>query len=1743
MLSTSFQSPDILAIDANQLLLAIERALGASSDSASYITDGIVLPDDQFRIVRRVLIHLLGEDIRFSTRDLAAADAEQEHKLSLLYRSAKARKLYADAMGVEEAGVSPWHMHQFYARIAWLNESTVTGEAARAQLEHYVFKSLPFWGAAAVPGKSGYSALGELLTPIPEDLRLWMVQFKRGARLVPVAEWIGHCSAQSLYNGLTALHARESDGDMPDALSLFCDTLSDLIPTDRYHDRELSDWLNPLLATPAGWSDCIGVLTSVEHREPTLGGLQIDAGTHMSLPTRIEYLCKLAAYVVNPDNEHWLAPAIASAEQAPAMRALSLAIRLRFEHWNLAFGPAMMLASLLLMPALETSIEPDDALPTAHTLNSQVVPPLDTWSPMHTADYLFSQMGIELLCDSNEAGRTLRLSPQHTWHALTHTVQFQSAVAPLLEAMGWYGAHPGEQASPRITQALVGRSIIDFFLGAPEADGESLETFIRRGWVLDYSHVQLREKVRDLVRNRQPGASPSTVDLLHYLLLRETMAELLVDGVPDHLQYGRSLQSVALLHGVALVEAMTPGLAVITSYDELIKISAELAESEDPGVQALWATTLTLPAWRYATAHGAVECAASDDLQQASAAHLAQALSYLQTQQELHAQELNRLLAIKPPDRKALAAQMLTEADVPELSWEEPVSADHWSVLQNCGFTVAASYSIDHLTAVGQPQATVIQLVMMGEVYLSGTPTVAQAYATAFKTFSESLVSAETDVIKRLLSEAQPEVRAKLSGSTCEVSRVRFEAQEGVQGIFVRCQEGDHLNDFEGHSVKESFFELIPACGVVREVSQSFMYSVDGVTWSGPVSIPEALRRREAHQQRIEAARTTPLLPMDSDAYLTGTVSRSSTVPHTPLQGTLIPSAKLVYLPDTDEQTRIDTLAGNAATHLLARFLEQSNTEHSHETPWEHIWAKEREYADTAARFLIPFYGCIQDLRAGEHSAGVIVGCVLDAAFALVPLGQFAGATARIVMRAGELSVLSITRLAGKALGRLLAGLAEQSGLAVLRDLGKAGVKLSRLGWSALLHVSPSLKTVLSSRAVVESVFGFDKGMYRVLDSVERPWQPLRVASDSHAAVDGRPAVAVRNIGRPEAPDFRLLDPDYDRVFGKTLTPVSQGERLELSSISAADGTGPDRYPAVVPITSRADGFHEVRIDRASSVSSIERGEGEYDILVDGQVYHLDSGAPDAALRKRAVEKLSTASGTLEEVENLCRVRRDLEPVVCATGIRLATPVPEPVPAGSTAPTRTGKYPSQAMNAREFTLARLSTLANDESGIDVFVNEGKFCKWAEPDEVTATTSASSGKVVSPLSEQELAHLSLPETPKYLPALEGTLAQDGVLGLPANISHDDAVWIYQNIPVIEVGPLASGVNDARTLRGVRLQIGDKDWIFIEPDSGVFYKALTPAEGSSELGFARVEAADEINEFIRVSEQYRVFRERPNAVVDQENIARLLFDLLDESERAAWNLSWDKAIHSYDDYAQWCKANGEKNELLAIGRNVLSGEEIQKKFVDLVKASVPDFRKVAERSLPEQQHIVEVLNKLLPVQGSKAKWEALNLQSVVTPKAAKTVLGQIKGANLAFAHIHTESGERIVYYALSGGQRAKDLRLQLDMAEGSERVIDGVIFRDARARMAGREPDPTFTSLPVVRDANHLVVREFSRHVDSERLIATIIKQDMASTPLVHIKFFTVLDTCRSCGGFVLPRLKLDFPDALFSVTYMKNYAPG
>ena len=63
------------------------------------------------------------------------------------------------------------------------------------------------------------------------------------------------------------------------------------------------------------------------------------------------------------------------------------------------------------------------------------------------------------------------------------------------------------------------------------------------------------------------------------------------------------------------------------------------------------------------------------------------------------------------------------------------------------------------------------------------------------------------------------------------------------------------------------------------------------------------------------------------------------------------------------------------------------------------------------------------------------------------------------------------------------------------------------------------------------------------------------------------------------------------------------------------------------------------------------------------------------------------------------------------------------------------------------------------------------------------------------------------------------------------------------------------------------------------------------------------------------------------------------------------------------------------------------------------------------------------------------------------------------------------------------------------------------------------------------------------MDSERLIASTLNAQLL-TQSEHVRYihvFTLLNTCRSCGGYVLPRLRLDYPSADFGVTWLLPYA--
>lgn len=251
-----------------------------------------------------------------------------------------------------------------------------------------MFASTPFWSAADLLGSGDYSELGALFDTIPEALRLWMVQFKRGARLVPMGEWVDLCSPAALYAGLAADHADSGSGAKRAAADIVWDEMSWLFAPGEYHDSALFALINQRLSEPRSREQMQRYLAAIPSASSPHGYLQVDVSTPVTRAARAQWLRKVVTYAVNPRSVPWLHTAIDKARAAPGMRALSLAIKLRFEHPTLPFDQVIGLATLLLLPDLASSAAPVGSLPTSQAIN-EPVPRLDSWCAFLNPDYLF----------------------------------------------------------------------------------------------------------------------------------------------------------------------------------------------------------------------------------------------------------------------------------------------------------------------------------------------------------------------------------------------------------------------------------------------------------------------------------------------------------------------------------------------------------------------------------------------------------------------------------------------------------------------------------------------------------------------------------------------------------------------------------------------------------------------------------------------------------------------------------------------------------------------------------------------------------------------------------------------------------------------------------------------------------------------------------------------------------------------------------------------------------------------------------------------------------------------------------------------------------------------------------------------------------------------------------------------------------------------------------------------------------
>ncbi|MCV4263039.1 deaminase domain-containing protein [Pseudomonas capsici] len=753
------------------------------------------------------------------------------------------------------------------------------------------------------------------------------------------------------------------------------------------------------------------------------------------------------------------------------------------------------------------------------------------------------------------------------------------------------------------------------------------------------------------------------------------------------------------------------------------------------------------------------------------------------------------------------------------------------------------------------------------------------------------------------------------------------------------------------------------------------------------------------------------------------------------------------------------------------------------EAPFEAIWQNIKN--------IVPFVGCF-DVRDGADAAS----CLLD----VIPeLGRPLAAASRTV----------------------------KSTLKTINTVGKnhpvMPIMTYRLLMQGIDHSARELKEV--ARRFANARASIPTYRSAILRSPPQPaiWQPA-TPMDKLTQVDGVSHVAIRNTGTPQNADYRQVDLHTGKTYGPRLVrfPSPHDPAGEPAYLSMRETIVSGQYPGCAPVQRTADDAYGIRVAADCEVHILYREQGLVDIRIDDVIYRLDTSQDTPFIRRLDLDTSAYRTQQLTESPRQCRPKRDLFQV-CTAPLTLKTKPPEVnLNAGSSRQ----QQAAVAFTLREYRPVEIlvELPGRAPQPLPVMVMEGHFQKWIDniapakgrkPEQVI-------GKKLCVLTPEEKAALNLPDKPVYLEQITGTLLARHPL--PENASNDFISWIDKLFPTIEFKQIAEGIEDSRVLRGVK--VGDD--IMIEPDHGVFYRA--PLGQGDTILFTRVTDPAVIKTYLIPSEHLHFLANRFHAKQDIDNVAKLLFDMQQHTGRRYGDISYAQYLQRYQ-RRRLCTELEEEAVL------ILSGAAEQEQYVEMARNLIPDFKKITLQPEARQASICQVLNNLLPARNRTLSSSALRLDTIAQFASANAISRHINLSNLAYAAIETPSGQRMVIYALAGGKRAKKIHLKIDEPR---KTIGDVTYIDARAVMQTRAPDPKYTSLPTLRRENTLVVRQHDRQLDSERLIATVMNDELKHDNAMRIHFFTLMDTCGSCGGFVLPRLRLDYPMAEFSVTYMLDY---
>jgi hypothetical protein len=224
------------------------------------------------------------------------------------------------------------------------------------------------------------------------------------------------------------------------------------------------------------------------------------------------------------------------------------------------------------------------------------------------------------------------------------------------------------------------------------------------------------------------------------------------------------------------------------------------------------------------------------------------------------------------------------------------------------------------------------------------------------------------------------------------------------------------------------------------------------------------------------------------------------------------------------------------------------------------------------AKMLVPFWGGIEDIASGDPQRverGAL-SLFTDLISFATPIGKYVGGSARLVAQGGRIGFqAALPKFATLTKSFLLGNLRELNPLEAVPALLKlGGLSVLRLGAATVRQVDAGLalfRKALSKPTIAPTG--------RTLQSIDpRTWKPLET-QDSLFTVAGINHVPMRSVGTDLLPEYRLIDPLTNTVFGPRYIPFGEEGLQQLPDID--DYIAPVSYEQTVEFSRRANGVYD----------------------------------------------------------------------------------------------------------------------------------------------------------------------------------------------------------------------------------------------------------------------------------------------------------------------------------------------------------------------------------------------------------------------------------------------------------------------------------------------------------------------------------------------------------------------------------------